>query len=441
MRKSLFLLFLLWASPAWASIPTPVTIPYFGSSWFYKPDEGPSIGFVAVLSPSTGWDEQTAHTARHLAHEGYAVLGLDAKVFEASTKGSDAECVYPSGLIEEAAQDLQKTPDHPMYHRPLIVGLGDSGILAATTMLQALPGTYKGALAPQFCAASAVSKLLCLGSRMVRQDKAYRLAKSGVVKADEGLFLAAQEGCGVDSSTWPVQASDDARSFIDDGLKKLQAKKQAEAIDALKDLPLEYLPAEDNDWLVILISGDGGWRDIDRQIGEKMQKAGYAVIGIDSLRYFWNEKTPAETAAMLDRVVAEAQQAWNKRRVALIGYSFGADLLPFAITQMKTASHVSFMGLLGFTRYALFEITAGSFVGIGDTRYDNKEQIKKIPPSIKTLCVYGQSENADDDDSESLCPALHQPQVETLGLSGGHHFDGDYQGLTQQLIDRIKQRP
>ncbi len=35
-----------------------------------------------------------------------------------------------------------------------------------------------------------------------------------------------------------------------------------------------------------------GWRDLDREIGENLQKEGIPVVGVDALRYFWNERQP-----------------------------------------------------------------------------------------------------------------------------------------------------
>lgn len=459
MRKIVLLgLMLCLASPSRAMDLQRVNVPQFGPSWLYKTDTKASLGFIALLSPSTGWDNMTALTARRLVHEGYMVLGLDTKAYNDDRQKGDDECLFPGGLIEGAAQDFQKSPAQAVFHRPIVIGLGDSGGIAAAAMFQNLPGTMRAVIAPSFCPVASLAVPLCTGARMAQEKGVYRLSNSDALKPDEGFYAAAIPSCATLDKNWPVVARNSSvQDFIDDSLATNRKKTQPEAIDGLEDLPLTYLPAEDdtNDWLVILISGDGGWRDIDRQLGENLQQAGYAVIGVDSLRYFWQEKTPEDTAAMLDRIVTTTEKAWDKKRVVLLGYSFGADVLPLSYAKMKTAASVKLMGFMSFARYALFEITAGSYLGVGDERYDNLKAMQTMPHPVPTLCLFGQSDvgseepddqattQADDnddmdDDDESLCPKLHQPWVEQIGLPGGHHFDGNYEALTKLVIERLQ---
>jgi type IV secretory pathway VirJ component len=79
--------------------------------------------------------------------------------------------------------------------------------------------------------------------------------------------------------------------------------------------------------LAIVISGDGGWRDLDRTIAEKLRSQGVSVVGWDSLRYFWSRKTPAQVARDLGAVIDTYTARWGASKVALVGYSFGAGVL------------------------------------------------------------------------------------------------------------------
>jgi len=49
--------------------------------------------------------------------------------------------------------------------------------------------------------------------------------------------------------------------------------------------------------LAIVLSGDGGWRDLDQTVARALQDAGVSVVGIDSLRYFWRRKSPSRPRA------------------------------------------------------------------------------------------------------------------------------------------------
>ncbi len=440
MKKFLLLFLLAGVTSVAIASPERVDVRHFGRCWLYEPKVSVAEGFIALLSSSAGWDEEVEREATYLQRQGYVVLGLDVRAYEENRKSSNDTCLNPSRSIEEAARELQKRPGAAIFHRPIVIGLGDSGMLAAAVMLQNMPGTYSAAIAPQFCPEANLSKPLCLGSRLRQDGNTYQLTDQEVLKEDEGLFLGSQATCRQGYQSWPIAAPLEAQDFIHTSLEINLGKSQTAALAELNDVPLAYLPASGNDWLVILISGDGGWRDIDRQIGENLQKAGYAVVGLDSLRYFWHEKSPEETAATLDRLVGRIGATWHKQRVALVGYSFGADVLPFALIHMKMVDRVKFMTLLGFGRYALFEITAGGFWGIGDRRYDNARAVTSIPRSVATLCIYGQDDRASsgDDGSEPICASLPGSHITSIGVPGGHHFNGDYQSLADTIIDNLK---
>ncbi|TPK10203.1 hypothetical protein FJ543_21975 [Mesorhizobium sp. B2-5-7] len=42
--------------------------------------------------------------------------------------------------------------------------------------------------------------------------------------------------------------------------------------------------------MAIVLSGDGGWHDLDKTIAEELQSRGVSVVGRDSVRYFWKKK-------------------------------------------------------------------------------------------------------------------------------------------------------
>src|SRR3954452_22702615 len=88
------------------------------------------------------------------------------------------------------------------------------------------------------------------------------------------------------------------------------------------------------DVMAVLLSGDGGRAELGKSGAAGLAAAGVPTIGWSSLRYFWSPKTPEQTAADLSRVVGRYTRAWNKPRVILIGYSFGADVLPFVMTRL-----------------------------------------------------------------------------------------------------------
>jgi type IV secretory pathway VirJ component len=50
----------------------------------------------------------------------------------------------------------------------------------------------------------------------------------------------------------------------------------------------------------------------------------------------------------------------------------------------------------------------------------------------KTLCIWG------EDDNDSLCRGLAQPNVTVVTLRGSHHFEGDYAQLAKIILEALK---
>jgi len=188
---------------------------------------------------------------------------------------------------------------------------------------------------------------------------------------------------------------------------------------------------------VIFYSGDGGWRDIDKKIGGYLSDQGYFVVGIDSLRYFWRRKDPHEMARDLDRLIRHYGVRTQANGVILVGYSFGADLVPFMLNRMAadTRSEIRLAALLGISEHASFEIRLQGILGAsnndGPPTLPELAKIRNIP----ILCVFG----ADEHDSVCAQSEL-DTVVDRVRLSGGHHFDGDYRHTADLIVKADKAR-
>jgi type IV secretory pathway VirJ component len=191
------------------------------------------------------------------------------------------------------------------------------------------------------------------------------------------------------------------------------------------------------DAFVIILSGDGGWRDLDRSMGRYLRDQGVPVLGFDCLNWFWKQRNPEEVADELDRVVALYAARWSCPKVALVGYSFGADVLPFAWNRLEPATRerVALVALLAFARTAAFEIRIGDFLGLGrPTELPTAPEIPGLPPAL-VQCTYGSEE-----DAETACTAFPSPPAQLIRTTGGHHFDGDYDALARRVLERLPMR-
>jgi type IV secretory pathway VirJ component len=199
---------------------------------------------------------------------------------------------------------------------------------------------------------------------------------------------------------------------------------------ALTDLPLIEVPATGADpRFAILLSGDGGWAGLDKDVAAALAARGIPVVGWDSLRYFWTARTPAGVAADLDRVLRFYAAHWERSRAIVIGYSQGADVLPFALNRLPAATRALVAGtaLLGLGEKASFEFHVANWIGADDaSALPIRPEAEKLPADT-TLCLYGA------DETDSLCPRLGGA-VRVVKLPGGHHFDGDYARLAEIII-------
>jgi type IV secretory pathway VirJ component len=202
---------------------------------------------------------------------------------------------------------------------------------------------------------------------------------------------------------------------------------------ALSDLPIVTVPAVPGspagDTFAIILSGDGGWAGLDKDVAGALSAAGIPVIGLDSLRYFWSPRTPAGLAADIERLTRYYLAELGKQRVLLIGYSQGADVLPFAVNLLPqaTRSHVAVTAIMGMSEHALFEFHMTSWIADDDSGPATLPEVDKII-GIPVLCVYGTEE------TDSLCPKLDPHKATIVKLKGGHHFDGDYAGLARLIL-------
>jgi type IV secretory pathway VirJ component len=204
---------------------------------------------------------------------------------------------------------------------------------------------------------------------------------------------------------------------------------------AADELPLILeAPKSAGTGLAVLVSGDGGWAAIDVGVSEALLSAGYGVVGLDASRYFKAKRTPTEFAADLESISRQYSTAWQRQELLLIGYSRGADLLPFAVTRLDKSlgDRLQAVVLLGPATFSSFTFHFADLWS-NQRRSDTIETLPEAQRiSHRIICVYG-SEEAD-----SLCPQLpHDPRYTSVELPGGHHFDGDYRGLGNRVLELL----
>ena len=422
----------------------------------YRPN-GEAKQFVLFLSGEQGWDAGMDRAARALVAEGAMVAGIDLPRLRARfSKGGD-NCVLPDGDLENLSHYLQGYARQPTYRTPLLVGYQSGAALAYAMQAVADPDVFAGALSLSFCPTLDLGKPLC-----PRDGKPVSASAKGAVTtlataaplpqpwvvlqgngdsacavADVRKFVGQVHGAALSALPIPERGFIDAKNALPALLAsyRVLGKGHARALPPppakLVDLPLIEIPAAGNgDTFAILLSGDGGWAGLDKEVANALATKGIPVVGFDSLRYFWKARKPDGLAVDVDRIIGYYASHWGRPKVLLIGYSQGADVLPFAVNRLPAASRkkIAQTVLMGLGENASFEFHLSNWVGTDDGLPILPEATKL--DAAQTLCVYG------DDEDDSLCPRIPPGHVHAQSLPGGHHFDGAYDKLAELILQR-----
>jgi type IV secretory pathway VirJ component len=430
----------------------------FSDVTLYRP-HGEARQFVLLLSGDDGWTRGVEGMARLLAAEGAMVAGISTPRLFSNLEADGGSCVFPDGDLENLSHYLQGYARLSTYHTPILVGYSSGATLAYAMIAQAPQGTFAGAISLGFCTDLELQKPLCRGEGVhfsrradgegvdltpTKQLLAPWIALHGAsdrvcdtgtaqrfaAQIPEARFVLLQ-GVGHDYASAPAWQS----QFVD-AYRKIASHNTANTPAppaSLADLPLVEVPAHKNaPWFAIMLSGDGGWAGLDKGVAAALAEKGVPVVGLDSLRYFWKPRTPQSVSLDLDRVLRHYAAVWKKPQALLVGYSQGADVLPFAVNRLPATSRslVAQTILLGLGEDASFEFHLGNWLGAQRDALPIRPEAAKLTAAA-TLCLYG------TDDDDSLCPKLPATSVTAQSLPGGHHFDGAYDKLAELILQRV----
>lgn len=424
-----------------------------GNSRTYLPT-GSIRGTMLFLSDEQGWTSSTARLARELSHNGFAVAGISTPAFRNAFYAGNG-CANPNYLLTTIAKDFEHKLGFAHYDRPALIGTGAGASLVFGALAEAQPNIYRGGItlglstttpgSKPWCAAAGLALSPTYDAKMGRP--AWRFsppaslpipmvalenpARSPAVarflaKAPQAETVVLQPNESLIAALSPRIAAwfDAASSPEPDGRR-------------LSDLPVTLSTnpaAPPSNTMAIMYSGDGGWAGIDRDIAARLAAKGVPIVGVDSLAYFWTARSPQEAGRDLDRLIMHYSTLWQKPRVVLIGYSFGADNLPYIVgtlplDQRARISRVSFLGL---SPSADFQFHLASWLDVvGKNALPTVPAITKLR-GLPMQCVRGAEEN------DSACPALPATLAEQEILPGGHHFDGNTTLIASTILQGLR---
>ena len=421
------------------------------------------------VSGDGGWNLGVVDMARELASLDTLVVGIDINHLLKEMAGSKESCLYPAADFEALSKFVQKKLDYPSYRTPILVGYSSGATLIYAILVQAPSNTFLGGISLGFCPDLPLIKPMCRGSGLEwtsgPKGKGYSFLPA---KSLERPWIALQgttdQVCEPKSTESFVKRVPQAEIVI---LPKVghgfsvprnwmpQFKKAFSSITAraekeemarkadlngrsgpLFDLPLIEVPATAvTDMMGVIITGDGGWGVTDRGIAQSLAAKGIPVVGLNSLRYFWTRRTPEQTAADLERILRHYSALWNRPKVVVIGYSFGADVLPFMLNRIpkERLLTVAVIAFLGLSSTADFEFHWTDWLG-----YSKRSTAQLVRPEVeklrgrKILCFYA------TEDDDALCRGLDPSLAKVIAIQGGHRFGKGYQPIVDAILQETR---
>ena len=431
---------------------------HFGTVSVYIPAGQPQS--VAIfLSGDGGWELGVVNMAHALRDMGAVVIGVDVRHYLASlhtvAQSRGAPCADVAADLEALSHEVQKEIGARAYHVPVLVGYSSGASVVYAALAQSPPGTFAGALSLGFCPdQDFAGAALCPGAGLrYSPHRHHELALEPDSHLEQPwVALQGEQDQVCSARTAEVFATQVAhgeivrlprvghgfsvpRNWLPQfraAYARLGAPPEAASRrpPAINDLPVEEVHAAgSSDELALLLTGDGGWAGLDRQLAARLAASGVPTVALNSLKYFWTERTPEETTRDVVRVLRHYLAAWNKQRVLLVGYSFGADVLPFVVNRLPPdlRARVASVSLLGIDSNASFEVSISEWVGADEGGPPTRPAVAAMR-RVPVLCIYGAGE------ADSICPGLRAANVTREEIGRGHHFSGAYARLADRIL-------
>lgn len=185
--------------------------------------------------------------------------------------------------------------------------------------------------------------------------------------------------------------------------------------------------------LIFYITGDGGFNSFSTDLCKSLNEKGYDVFALNAKSYFWDKKTPEQAATDINIYLDKKIAGRKNQQVVLIGYSFGADVLPFIITRLSKNIYESVTAsfLMACSASTDFEIHWSDIFGGNKKRsMDVITEINKLSGE-NIIIINGSDEETPGLNKISLKKYAHEV------IPGGHHFEGDTEEIARVILKHL----
>jgi len=206
----------------------------------------------------------------------------------------------------------------------------------------------------------------------------------------------------------------------------------AAKVQAIRNIPTKESVSTGNcDYYVIFLTGDLGFLNFDKAIVHYLNVKNVSVVVINSKNYFRSEKSPGQMGRDLGYVINQYNRKWNQHKVILMGYSMGAEVIPFAVNRMDEKSRLELMDILLIApgQKAIFRLKPTDYLFEEKKGTDiYTELIKMKAQKSYIIC---------DDSPYSIRKKNLDGVTDHDFLGGGHHFGHNYKLLSKLIGKRL----
>jgi type IV secretory pathway VirJ component len=439
-----------------------VSVMPFGKVFVYSSDPKTSQNLIIMISGGGGWKYGVPEFAREFSRLNSVVVGVDVLRYYYHLRHQNNECYMVSSDFVELATAIERKYGFKSYIPPVMMGYSSGATLVYGILAQSRPGTFRGGFSLGFCPDLNLPKMLCrvngLSEKSVTAGSGYLLLPDGhlgnewivlqgrndkicnfkavseFVSECSNSKLIALEGVGRGFSSWPAFMPQWKNAYLS-LIKESDGKGKSDNV-VYPDLPCIIVPSKApiaSDTLVIFFSGDGGWYSFEQAISDRLAVKGISLIGIDTKKYFWTRKTPEQVTSDISRLFGYFEKKWNITRFILIGYSQGAEILPFIVTGLSEGirSKLTSAVMLSPDLFTDFEIHVSNMLGLGSRKntFDVVSEMSKIK-DIQQLIIFGEGE------ATSLPDKIKGSNIEVVRIPGDHHFSGNSSLIVETMKNR-----
>jgi type IV secretory pathway VirJ component len=208
-----------------------------------------------------------------------------------------------------------------------------------------------------------------------------------------------------------------------------------QAQTAVTELPVTAMaPAGSGQYpLVLFITGDAGLKKFNVSMIDAFTKKGYAVVALNTLKYFWKKKTPQQAGADVAALLKHYAGQWGHKNFLLVGYSMGADVLPFIYNNLPADVQAQSQQLVFMSpsRFTDLEVHVSEMLGKTSNNGLSVPGAMNHITGKPLLLLFGEGEKDFD------LQELHIQNYKHMVLPGGHHYDNNAGNVVQTILSHL----